>query len=671
MCRQMSKYRQKLTTLSILLPIGVWAFVIPAAQAQWSIQSSLENALYSVNTTLTVWNLFAAPAFGNTYENAYKFVSDKEASTHLQTLVLLKREINATSSCQLRDWEIQNLFKQGWEGTTLRDCRPLLDCRDKKKSADELKKEAAEDKTTTDFAACKSFVTTKYAQKYNMLSKSTSLADSTLGTDIYANGTLDDSPYDILYDIQKIGDVLFTNNEKTSQTLFYTFPNGSIAGLQAIPYNADAAAITPNPIQIAGWGQTWGGQSESQWWTQAWWGQWTQTDWQSAWGNTWGTQEPWTIPPNWSTATDWSVTQPTADWTDIKYSDPYLNSTESSNIMNYICVPTFNPVNTTSPNNQNTTNNVWWTSLDPNFMEYISNNKICDPRWNTDDDTRLTHDPSTDSNNNNWGWWGQGRWPTQSSPPAVADLEWNWLDSNSYEKNSEQIMSCIDKCEGLGFSDKAMCVSKCMCWTYWTKDWLAGISFCTVPVRQTTVVSSKPIPSIQDVIVEMNNVLIALRNSGQLIKHNKTKEFLDTSLSKVKLNKIFAFEVNLNWKPIFSAEKENQNIITQETEQDLENLWNYKDINIVKEKNKYAYYWNRENNSSEWFWQATNSSRNNEPMTTDINQYAHVIKTLNWQIAENVYSFVQMNLFYWDSVWEIVANLHQSADSIKQKIVGR
>lgn len=57
----------------------------------------------------------------------------------------------------------------------------------------------------------------------------TSLASTNVGNDIYYNGTLDDSPYDILVDIQNIGDVLFSNNEQTDNIIFYTFPSSSVA----------------------------------------------------------------------------------------------------------------------------------------------------------------------------------------------------------------------------------------------------------------------------------------------------------------------------------------------------------------------------------------------------------------------------------------------------------
>lgn len=83
------------------------------------------------------------------------------------------------------------------------------------------------------------------------VSTTTSLASVNAGTDIYYNGTLEDSSYDLLVDIQRIGDIMFTNNEQTEKTLFYTFPNNSVAGFQFVPFDAASTQTAlPNATVI-------------------------------------------------------------------------------------------------------------------------------------------------------------------------------------------------------------------------------------------------------------------------------------------------------------------------------------------------------------------------------------------------------------------------------------
>lgn len=70
----------------------------------------------------------------------------------------------------------------------------------------------------------------------------------------------------------------------------------------------------------------------------------------------------------------------------------------------------------------------------------------------------------------------------------------------------------------------------------------------------------------------------------KLIKHNKTTEFLDTSLSKIQLNKIFAFDINISMKPIFAVTPKKKDTAKNETQSDRMANGGYPDIDIGKEK---------------------------------------------------------------------------------------
>lgn len=63
----------------------------------------------------------------------------------------------------------------------------------------------------------------------SIISRQTNMDAANRGDDIFYNGTLDDSPYDILLDMQLIGDVLFKGNTAAPQVILYDF-NGSNNG---------------------------------------------------------------------------------------------------------------------------------------------------------------------------------------------------------------------------------------------------------------------------------------------------------------------------------------------------------------------------------------------------------------------------------------------------------
>jgi hypothetical protein len=55
-----------------------------------------------------------------------------------------------------------------------------------------------------------------------------------------------------------------------------------------------------------------------------------------------------------------------------------------------------------------------------------------------------------------------------------------------------------------------------------------------------------------------------------MIKHTKTTEMFDTALSKIKLNKIFAFDININFKPVLTSKQNFQS--TQKEQDEIDDL---------------------------------------------------------------------------------------------------
>lgn len=605
----------------------VSAFLPMISFALW-LDTKIQNALESLRPQDAVKDLYWSKDLGgkvdvdvfrNMYTKSYRLASVQEDATEIQTIAVLKTEIMNTYKCEITDREADILFKNGGKYITAKGCLPLIHCRDGEEFKEKKKKEVS----NTELNSCKAFVTTKYEQTYKAIYDSATLVNTTLWTDIYANGTLDDGWFDILYDIQKIGDVLFAENDETAKTLFFSFPNGSIAWLQAISFDGWTNNGLPDTIDILK------EKSDTQ--------EEENTD-----PTDKGTRrdEEWGRGSNSDNVNKESVPA---------QSDPTISDSSNSDISNYACFP---DKEKDKIEDQETDEDNEPEDDKENIVD-TENEPLRQNRYTVDINLRQTNKPLESQN-------------------RIANNT-NWDDPGTMEANQQEMKSCIKKCTDskMWFSDKVFCVAKCSCTTKWTDNWMVWFSICMVPTSQADVLWNAPIQSLQEVIKEINNILTALKNSWELIKHTKPKEFLDTSLSKIQLNKIFAFDVNIVMKPIFSANPKKKEIAKKETETDRMANWWYPDIDIGKEKNKYAFYRNN--------WLTGSITENTEEANKKIkamntiqeSQSQALIKTQNAQIIEWVRNFILDNIVYWDSIAEIVSSIQKTSDQIKQKIINK
>lgn len=71
------------------------------------------------------------------------------------------------------------------------------------------------------YPLCTSTIQKAYTDTIGVIGKVNRLSNANNGDDIFYNGKLDDSPFDLLVDIQLIGDVLFKNNTKAPEVTLY------------------------------------------------------------------------------------------------------------------------------------------------------------------------------------------------------------------------------------------------------------------------------------------------------------------------------------------------------------------------------------------------------------------------------------------------------------------
>ena len=77
------------------------------------------------------------------------------------------------------------------------------------------------------YPLCRQIISDAYSNTLSIISRQNTLDAANHGDDIFYNGTLDDSPYDLLKDMQLIGDVLFKSNTPAPQVILYNYPNVS------------------------------------------------------------------------------------------------------------------------------------------------------------------------------------------------------------------------------------------------------------------------------------------------------------------------------------------------------------------------------------------------------------------------------------------------------------
>lgn len=160
--------------------------------------------------------------------------------------------------------------------------------------------------------------------------------------------------------------------------------------------------------------------------------------------------------------------------------------------------------------------------------------------------------------------------PQESTCSASCDEE-----SDARGKELCEVNCCTQSCDIFDGSDKLVCMSECLCGEVvgpenpGTHDRAPQIEyrvrFCRVPVQVQSIVP-KRVFTVEGVLNEINIILTALKESGQLMKHVKTKEMFETSMQKVKFADILSFNFFFSLKPIFDVVPKAE--IEEEREQD-------------------------------------------------------------------------------------------------------
>lgn len=146
-------------------------------------------------------------------------------------------------------------------------------------------------------------------------------------------------------------------------------------------------------------------------------------------------------------------------------------------------------------------------------------------------------------------------------------------------------------------TELSLCAMQAMCKEIWgdvgTNPNMGDyrIKVCKQPSRRAYgVVNNQPVVSIEEVVDEINNACLWLKESGQLIEHNKTKDQWDHGLMRVKLGEKIAFSLSVS----FATVRDEEDITAEKRKRAQKNeylqktiLWITDDLSFENERNKY------------------------------------------------------------------------------------
>lgn len=206
-------------------------------------------------------------------------------------------------------------------------------------------------------------------------------------------------------------------------------------------------------------------------------------------------------------------------------------------------------------------------------------------------------------------------------------------------------------------------------------DDIYKITVCWVQSRVRSIPKFKSVLSVQEMVDEINNVLLYLIKSGQIMPHNKVDENWQISFENMNFADLFSFDFVLVRKPLFKwkdkrADKQNKE--AKYTEYQQRYLWPW-------EKNKYI------NMLSNWdiddqkakrqpadtvnqvFVNIENYQSMMYDLTSDSSQsdFVHQVSVWYWnyEYLSQVAEFMNWNIEFWrwvDSIFDAITAIWQN-----------
>ncbi len=447
--------------------------------------------------------------------------------------------------------------------------------------------------TVTDIDNINTEVNTRYLALYANAFTIASLNNANFWSDLFRNGTLDDSDFDLLYDINQIGKILFDSFKETPQLLYYRLPASQQSSSQN---NNTPSSAQQNAYQLGWGGWSFGGSS----WLSGWSSSPISTSTSST--TTAITTATATASSNAPALDDKEVqnfiakTNPGSSsqtsvaglyfgnqclvsdtpapivseetgliMTPEEYLSGISNFIANANIDDVINTTLVSQFHTDNPNPPSSTSSVSWYTAQANaYVEQAYNQTpigTCETTCNdkplieqaacelscTKQCVQKCSDTSKDA---------------MTSCVSVYATDVAACNQVSALKKPLCLASAVARqtsCKTQATTDNLLCISDCTCVLIaWPNgpgrqkmEDMFRIKFCKVPVQSVSMTQQKKVYSIQAIFQKLSDLLQSLKDSWQMIKYTKTKEFLDSNI-KIKFADNFAFKILFWFKPVFS-----------------------------------------------------------------------------------------------------------------------
>lgn len=416
------------------------------------------------------------------------------------------------------------------------------------------------------------------------------ITEWSFGENIFQNGTLDDSDYDLMDDIYRIGTLLFQSYIPPVELVYYQLPtagqwsNGSNTNTPGTPwYIPPSNVVGPVVSTTTPWAQS----SYTPGMFDVWW-----VSVSPAGNNGWSTTTVW-----WSTP-DTPIDDTFIDQTNTSITDQLpLPSSPEVIIWSNICIVADDPIVAMADQPVDTITFEEYQWLLDDYYALLDEQEIINQLISEDEDISISapaYDPSDPTSVQTY------QDEIQSLEQEIVDIVSNTFDVTK-DPNDPTINSCLADCDGLPKLDYAICTAKCLCGEVWSaavsnngfeiiKKDAFKIKFCQIPASPTSVKRNRSIYSIEEIFDEMRNIFVSLKSSGELFKHVRTKEFLDSSVKKNKFGQMFSFNIQVGVKSTKDqASANNYKIQQEEANQKLESTLLNQASNLAPttERNKY------------------------------------------------------------------------------------
>jgi hypothetical protein len=610
--------QQKLFThfqrfVKTMIFVVYWLFCcccIISAQAPLDLKSSLDAVL---DNSKDLGNLHDVPKWlvqGDLFSRGYKLAERNMSKTAVEWIQQVHRYLSAQCNGEIGLWQVTTVFQNTDAGRKL---YALLECRNQVASLNDWefaeacvqvylcanadqelsKKDIRRLYTLQTYEQCQNIVQTIYQSIHVRSTSLTTLEDTNYGDDIFANRKEDDAPYDLLYDIERIGNILYGHNDPATEIHFYDLRPVS-------SYQQDSPLL--------------------------------EKDYE-------------TKMPESSSENQFAQLPPTNG---VAPSTPELSYQQSLDTRNQQFQPSdsksvqwrtdqwFPTPKLAGWQNQSLTNPVtiqWWS---------LGNN-ICEAPVAAEPETRDLLKDAVDQQDETYTYGEaldlkdrvaidimKGLMPPEEEEKAAVDRWWpdpsgGWNDlwagvinelnvdgdDGSLSATKDALKACL-KASNLDENNwranirkkageavaLSQCVQNVLCKGVHDQSnrGLYSIKFCKIPSKRYNVTANMPIHSFEESLNEFRNICVNLKDSGQLIKHKQTKDgIFSTQLSNLKLKNMFNFEINFMSKPSYEEkDPRTEKLEQEETNKYLEKtvLQMTNHLTHENQRNKYLILYN-------------------------------------------------------------------------------